>query len=95
MLAEDARAVLGPYAPFDLLFADGGWRDPDGLASLVELVRVGERLVMDDVTPGSSVRPDVKGGLFFGDPGCSWSRSSCPICAIRCCLAPSWLPKEG
>jgi predicted O-methyltransferase YrrM len=71
VLTGDARAVLGGYAPFDLLFADGGWRDPAGLASLVELVRTGGRVVMDDVTPlppGSPVRPDVKRELFFGDP---------------------------
>ncbi|HLX46803.1 MAG TPA: class I SAM-dependent methyltransferase [Streptosporangiaceae bacterium] len=67
VLTGDARAVLGPYAPFGLLFADGGWRDPGGLASLVELVRVGGRLVMDDVTPATPVRPDVKRELFFGD----------------------------
>jgi predicted O-methyltransferase YrrM len=67
VLTGDARAVLAAYGPFDLLFADGGWRDPGGLASLVDLVPVGGRLVMDDVTPGSPVRPDVKRELFFGD----------------------------
>lgn len=71
VLTGDARAVLGPYAPFDLLFADGGWRDPGGLASLVDLVRVGGRVVMDDVTPlppDAPVRPDVKRELFSGHP---------------------------
>ena len=75
VLAGDARAVLPPHGPFDLLFADGGWRDPSGLASLVDLVRVGGRVVMDDVTPLAALPPgappragDVKRDLFFGDP---------------------------
>jgi predicted O-methyltransferase YrrM len=41
VLAGDARDLLPARAPFDLLFADGGWRDPAGLASLVDLLRVG------------------------------------------------------
>jgi predicted O-methyltransferase YrrM len=74
VLAGDAAELIPPLAPFDLLFADGGWRDPAGLASLVDLIRVGGQLVMDDVTPGA-VRSagstpeggDVKRELFFGD----------------------------
>lgn len=75
VLSGDARALLGPHAPFDLLFADGGWRDTDGLGRLVSLIRVGGMLVMDDVTPlrllpgDSPLRSgDVKRKLFFGDP---------------------------
>ena len=75
VLSGDARALLGPHAPFDLLFADGGWRDPDGLGTLVALIRVGGWVVMDDVTPlrllppGSPLRSgDVKREFFFGDP---------------------------
>jgi predicted O-methyltransferase YrrM len=75
VLAGDARQVLTARAPFDLLFADGGWRDPAGLASLVDLVRIGGRVVMDDVTPAQLLPPgsplldsDVKRELFFGDP---------------------------
>jgi predicted O-methyltransferase YrrM len=75
VLAGDARELIPPHAPFDLLFADGGWRDPAGLASLVDLVHIGGALVMDDVTPlellpeGSPLRAsDVKRELFFGDP---------------------------
>jgi hypothetical protein len=48
---------------------------PDGLSTLVDLVRVGGQVVMDDVTPlrllppGSALRSgDVKRELFFGDP---------------------------
>lgn len=75
VLTGDAREALVPRGPFDLLFADGGWRDPAGLATLVDLVRVGGRLVMDDVTPlqalpaDSPLRDDdLKRRLFFGDP---------------------------
>ncbi len=75
VLTGDAREVLAPLGPFDLLFADGGWRDPAGLATLVDLCRVGGRLVMDDVTPSLARPPgsppetaDVKRQLFFGDP---------------------------
>jgi predicted O-methyltransferase YrrM len=75
VLAGDAREVLAARAPFDLLFADGGWRDPAGLAALAGLVRLGGRVVMDDVTPSlarppESPRPenDVKRQFFFGDP---------------------------
>jgi predicted O-methyltransferase YrrM len=75
VLTGDAREVLAPRGPFDLLFADGGWRDPAGLASLVDLVRVGGRVVMDDVTPlralpadSPMLADDVKRQLFFGDP---------------------------
>jgi predicted O-methyltransferase YrrM len=75
VLTGDARELLPPHAPFGLLFADGGWRDPAGLSSLVDLVRVGGRLVMDDVTPTTLLPPDspllatdVKRRLFFADP---------------------------
>jgi predicted O-methyltransferase YrrM len=75
VLSGDARALLGPHAPFDLLFADGGWRDPDGLSTLVDLVGLGGQVVMDDVTPLRLLPPDsplrsgdVKRELFFGDP---------------------------
>jgi predicted O-methyltransferase YrrM len=75
VLTGDAREVLARRGPFDLLFADGGWRDPAGLATLVDLVRVGGRVVMDDVTPALARPPgpaspehDVKRQLFFGDP---------------------------
>jgi predicted O-methyltransferase YrrM len=75
VLSGDARALLSTHAPFDLLFADGGWRDPDGLGTLVDMVRVGGQLVMDDVTPLRRLPPDsplrsgdVKRELFFGDP---------------------------
>jgi predicted O-methyltransferase YrrM len=67
----DSFDELERRAPFDLLFADGG-RQPGGI---VELLRIGGRLVNDDVTPvdvlpaDSSYREhDPKRELFFGDP---------------------------
>jgi predicted O-methyltransferase YrrM len=67
--------VLPGRAPFDLLFADGGWHDPAGWRSLVGLLRAGGRVVMDDVTPvgrlppGSALRHrDAKREFFFGHP---------------------------
>jgi predicted O-methyltransferase YrrM len=75
VLSGDARELLTGHGPFDLLFADGGWRDPGGLATLVDLVRVGGKIVMDDVTPLAALPDDsplrtgdVKRDLFFGNP---------------------------
>jgi predicted O-methyltransferase YrrM len=76
VLAGDAYQVLPGRAPFDLLFADGAWRDPAGWDSLVGLVRPGGRIVMDDVTPAGR-RPadsplrnhDAKREFFFAHPG--------------------------
>jgi predicted O-methyltransferase YrrM len=58
VLAGDATEVLARRGPFDLLFADGGWRAPARLATLVGLVRVGGRVVMDDVTPALARPPE-------------------------------------
>jgi predicted O-methyltransferase YrrM len=67
----DSFDELKRRAPFDLLFADGG-RQP---TEIVELLRVGGRLVNDDVTPVDVLPPDSpyrandpKRDLFFGDP---------------------------
>lgn len=75
VLAGDAADLLPGRAPFDLLFADGHWRDPAGPASLTGLLRVGGRIVMDDVTPVRLLPPgspllhrDPKREYFFGDP---------------------------
>jgi predicted O-methyltransferase YrrM len=75
VLTGDAWGVLPAHSPFDLLFADGPWQNPAGPASLVDLVKVGGQIVMDDVIPlaalaaGQTLRPhEVKRALFFGDP---------------------------
>jgi predicted O-methyltransferase YrrM len=75
VLTGDAGELLPVCAPYDLLYADGGYQDPAGYASLVDLIRIGGQIVMDDVTPTASLRPgspsrasDQKRDFFFGDP---------------------------
>ena len=74
VLAGDAADLLPARAPFDLVFADGSWHDPAGLASLTGLLGIGGHIVMDDVTPRSLLpaesplrRHDAKREFFFGD----------------------------
>jgi predicted O-methyltransferase YrrM len=78
VLADDARVEvirgdafdeLARRAPFDLVFADGGQS-----ARAVELLRIGGRLVVDDVTPVEALPADSqyrtndpKREFFFGD----------------------------
>lgn len=68
----DANLVMPAYAPFDLLFVDGGWQD---LPAVVDLLRPGGRVVVDDVTPVASLpadspfrRHDPKRAFFFSNP---------------------------
>ncbi|WP_327634666.1 hypothetical protein OHB24_32400 [Kribbella sp. NBC_00482] len=67
----DSFDELAQRAPFDLLFADGGSQP----AAIVDLLRIGGRLVNDDVTPVNLLpadspyrEHDPKRELFFGDP---------------------------
>jgi predicted O-methyltransferase YrrM len=71
VLHGDANQVIPAHAPFDLLFADGGWREPGALPDLLE---PGGRLIVDDVTPVAALpadspyrRHDPKRELFFND----------------------------
>ena len=75
VVTGDALRVMPGRGPFDLLFADSGVRDRAGFAALVSSLRVGGRIVMDDVTPervlppGSPLRAsDVKREFFSGEP---------------------------
>lgn len=68
----DARDVMPGRGPLDLLLTDGGVAN---YGELVDLLRVGGRIVMDDVTshaalpPGSPFRAsDPKREFFFGGP---------------------------
>jgi predicted O-methyltransferase YrrM len=70
----DANDVMPRHAPFDLLFVDGGIPATAG-DTLVELVRIGGQLVVDDVTPTrrlDAASPfqsnDPKRALFFASP---------------------------
>jgi predicted O-methyltransferase YrrM len=72
VITGDARQAISGRGPFDLLFADGGGGDSAGL---VNLLRIGGRIVMDDVTPHEALPPDSpfrasdpKREFFFGDP---------------------------
>lgn len=58
VITGDAFSVLSGHGPFDLLFADCGVRDDAGFASLVSLLRIGGRIVMDDLTPQQNLPPD-------------------------------------
>jgi predicted O-methyltransferase YrrM len=68
----DAAVEVPQRAPFDLLFVDGGMPLTE---PVVEYVRVGGQLVVDDVTPTlrlDAASPfqtnDAKRELFFGSP---------------------------
>jgi predicted O-methyltransferase YrrM len=74
VIAGDAAEILPGRAPFDLLFADSGVRDPAGFGALVGMLRTGGRIVMDDVTPenvlpaASPLRGNDPKRHFFQDP---------------------------
>jgi predicted O-methyltransferase YrrM len=75
VLTGDATDLMPTCAPYDLLFADGGCQDRASYAALVDLLRVGGQIVMDDMTPLAALPPgaaaragDVKRDFFFGDP---------------------------
>jgi len=54
VITGDARAEVAGRGPFDLLFADSGIRDHEAFDRLVDLLKVGGRIVMDDVTPAAA-----------------------------------------
>ena len=58
VITGDARRVVPGRGPFDLLFADSGVRGPADFAALVDALRVGGRIVMDDVTPARALPAD-------------------------------------
>jgi len=65
VVTGDARTVIGSRGPYDLLFSDGGGgTDP----VLVDWLRIGGRIVFDDVTPGRPVDGDPKREFMFRDP---------------------------
>jgi predicted O-methyltransferase YrrM len=73
VLTGDGFAVLAGRGPFDLLFADSGVRDAAAFDRLVRLLRVGGRIVMDDVTPtavrgGEPPPADAIKRALFTDP---------------------------
>jgi predicted O-methyltransferase YrrM len=75
VITGDALRVMPSRGPFDLLFADSGVRDRAGFATLVSSLRIGGRIVMDDVTPEGMLPPDsqvrandIKRQFFSSEP---------------------------
>jgi predicted O-methyltransferase YrrM len=74
VVTGDAAGILSGRGPFDLLFADCGVRDEAGFAALIGALRLGGRIVVDDMTPqralpsGSPLRDDDPKRRFFRDP---------------------------
>jgi predicted O-methyltransferase YrrM len=58
LLVGDWCELLPPLAPFELVFADGGLREPVAWEALLELVAPGGLLLKDDLTPGRPVDGD-------------------------------------
>ena len=85
VVTGDALQVVSGRGPFDLLFADSGVRDVSDFAALVSLLRIGGRIVMDDVTPQHILPPDsplrsrdVKRQFFTGEPRLAWAEVVLP-----------------
>ena len=85
VITGDALRVISSRGPFDLLFADSGVRDPADFAVLVSLLRIGGRIVMDDVTPehglpadASSRADDIKRSFFAREPRLTWTEVVLP-----------------
>ena len=81
----DFADLLPPLAPFDLIFADCGIRDPATFGALVSMLNVGGRIVMDDVTPVAALPPDSplldrdpKRALFAAEPRRLWAEVVLP-----------------
>jgi predicted O-methyltransferase YrrM len=74
VLTGDWAALLPPLGPYDLIFCDSGVRDAATFSGLVDLLKPGGRIVMDDMTPvlampaGSPFRQaDPKREFFAGE----------------------------
>jgi predicted O-methyltransferase YrrM len=85
VVTGDALRVMPGRGPFDLLFADSGVRDRAGFATLVSSLRIGGRIVMDDVTPERVLSPDsplragdIKRDFFSGEPRLVWTEVVLP-----------------
>jgi predicted O-methyltransferase YrrM len=68
LLVGDWRGLLPPLAPFELVFADGGLRDPGAWEAVLELVAPGGLIVKDDLTPGRPVDGDPVREFLLRDP---------------------------
>lgn len=74
VITGDAAAEVASRGPFDLIFADCGIRDDASFGALVDLLRPGGRIVMDDTTPvaahvpGSPMQAQDLKRRFFSSP---------------------------
>jgi predicted O-methyltransferase YrrM len=85
VLTGDWAALLRPLGPYDLIFCDSGVRDSGTFRGLVDLLKPGGRIVMDDVTPVLALAPDSefratdpKRELFAGEPRLLWTEVVLP-----------------
>lgn len=85
VLTGDADDVLGPLAPFDLIFTDGGQRDQASFAARVGMLRPGGRIVSDDLTPVQALAADSpfrdydpKRALWSAEPRLLWTEMALP-----------------
>ena len=88
VISGDAFRVIPGRGPFDLLFADSGVRDPADFAVLVGLLRIGGRIVMDDLTPVTPEHvllpdpplpsDDIKRRFFSSEPRLTWTEVVLP-----------------
>jgi predicted O-methyltransferase YrrM len=85
VVTGDALRVIPGHRPFDLLFADSGVRDSADFAALVGSLRIGGRIVMDDVTPEDLLPPDsplhgedIKRRCFSSEPRLTWTEVVLP-----------------
>jgi len=68
LLVGDWRELLPPLGPFDLVFADGGVREPGAWEEVLLLVAPGGLVVKDDLTPGRPIDGDPVREFLLGDP---------------------------
>jgi predicted O-methyltransferase YrrM len=68
LLVGDWRELLPPLGPFELVFADGGLRDPGAWEAVLALVAPGGLVLKDDLTPGRPVDGDPVREFLLRDP---------------------------
>jgi len=68
LLVGDWRQLLPALGPFELVFADGGLRDPGAWETVLELVAPGGLVVKDDLTPGRPIDGDPVREFLLRDP---------------------------
>jgi predicted O-methyltransferase YrrM len=85
VLAGDWTELLPPLGPYDLIFCDSGVRDAATFSGLVDLLKLGGRIVMDDTTPVLALpadsplrQADPKREFFAGESRLVWTEVVLP-----------------